>query len=392
MSAAQIDFQAYLTFLVSQRERFSVPGLGTFVWHLERSHVDPKGGSISPPRPILKFEPGLRYQSETVAFLRDYFTLTRAEAENLLKEIGRLASAYLRAASEIDLWRIGKLKRVGGIYKFEPAENATLPIALDLGEVSLRAGGTPAVAPLSAAPASPTSASPAAKAKPSKTKDTPPAPKTAPERPRARPVEEEEQEADTHISPQPSRKRNWIPLISGIVIVVSLLVAATVWLMRRRQPPAPVEITLSPSKSTPAATEAPKNPTPAPSSSPSSDKPSPKTPTAPPTKAEMPAKPVEKTETSPKPASKSTPPPPQTQPTPPPSGPKYYIIIGSYPSRAEAETQAQRFSGYTIEYLPGKDPGWVRLGLLVSGDKAAAQRKLREVKAQVPDAWLYTAP
>ena len=390
MSTTQIDFQAYLTLLASQRERFSVPGLGTFVWHLERSHVDPKGGIITPPRPTLKFEPGLRYQAETVAFLRDHFSLPPSEAENLLKEIGRLASAYLRAASEVELWRMGKLKRVGGVYRFEPNEGATLPIAVDLMEVSLRAGGTPAVAPLSVSPARPATSSTAEKAKPPKPKDTEPLPKAAPEKPRARPTEKPNEE-DELIPPQPSRKRNWVPLISGIILVVSLLVAATVWLMRRRQPPAPVEISLSQSKSTSARKEeAPKSQTAEPSSS-AAPKSAPKEPAPTRPKAEAaPPKPTEKTEPTPKPTPKPTPSPAQAPPTP--SGPRYYIIVGSYPSRAEAEAQAGRFSGYTIEYLPGKDPGWVRLGLLAPSSKAEAQRKLKEVKAQVPDAWLYTAP
>ncbi len=391
MTTTQIDFQAYLTLLAAQRERFSVPGLGTFVWHLERSHVDPRGGTITPPRPTLKFEPGLRYQAETVAFLRDHFSLTPAEAENLLKEIGRLASNYLRAASEVELWRMGKLKRIGGVYKFEPNEGATLPIAMDLMEVSLRAGGTPAVAPLSAAPTGSAASPSAEKTKSAKSKDTASSPKTAPEKPRARPVEKLDEEDDEYISPQPRRKRSWIPLVSGIILIVSLLVAATVWLMRRRQPPAPVEITLSQPKSTSTPKEGtPKGQTAEPSPSPAS-KPAPKDPAPTRPKAEAaPPKPAEKTEPTPKPTPKPAPSPAQASPAP--SGPRYYIIVGSYPSRAEAEAQAGRFSGYTIEYLPGKDPGWVRIGLLAPSDKAEAQRKLKEIKAQVPDAWLYTAP
>lgn len=136
------------------------------------------------------------------------------------------------------------------------------------------------------------------------------------------------------------------------------------------------------------------NPPPTPKDAPKSQasepspasKPAPKEATPARPKAEAPApKPTEKPEPTPKAAPKSTPAPTQ-------GGRKYYIIVGSYPSRAEAEAQASRFSGYKVEYLPGKDPGWVRIGLLISGDKAEAQRKLREVKAQVPDAWLYTAP
>ncbi|MCX7606091.1 MAG: SPOR domain-containing protein [Bacteroidia bacterium] len=359
-TAAQIDFQLYFSLLATDLLRFSIPGIGSFVWHVERSHVDPKAGTVSPPRPSLKYEPGYRYQGETVAFLRDHFGITENEAETLLREIGRLTSTYLKAAPELELWRLGKLKRIGGTYKVELVEEAHIPFAIELQEVSLRAGAVSAVTPLSTSPVSSEEG------------------KSRKEKSRARPIEDEASPAGLVEKAAPSsQRRRWLPLLGGVALVVALLAVVTFLLLKKRKPPQPVEISLS-------ARKAP----------PSQDKTTPVAATPPPSQSkdapQVPPPSVEKSSSAspPKAVEKSAPPPVKSIP----SGPKYYIIVGSYPSRAEAEQKAAQFSGYKVEYLPGKEPGWVRLSIYSSTDKGEVQVRLREIKAQVPDAWVFAAP
>lgn len=383
---AQIDFQSYVSLLAVELPRFSIPGVGSFIWHVEKAQVDPKGGVVAPPRPFLKYEPGHRYQAETVAFLQEYFGIPTEEAEALLKEIGRLSSAYLRAANEMDLWKLGKIKKVGAVYKLELAEEAVVPFSAELYEVSLRASGGAAVAPVSP--------SPEPKAKP---KEKPKSPSTLVEEPpRARPVEVEFTEGPSQ--PSPRSKRRPLLLI-GVIILVGIGVAAGgFWIWQQRESAKqPVEIVMSKKeKERSAEVEPPSTPAGAPTSTPSEEPPSPKDkkPAPPPT-------PERERESRTEKASSPAPAPSVEKPAKPelpkaekvpPVGPRYHIIIGSYPSRAEAEAKAREFPGYSIVYLPGKDPGWVRLSVFSSTDKAEIQRKLQEVKTRVPDAWVLAAP
>ncbi|MCS7153312.1 MAG: hypothetical protein NZ989_05155 [Bacteroidia bacterium] len=382
---AQIDFQSYISLLAVELPRFSIPGVGSFIWHVEKAQVDPKGGVVAPPRPFLKYEPGHRYQAETVAFLQEYFGIPLEEAEALLKEIGRLSSAYLRAANEMDLWKLGKIKKVGAVYKLELAEEAVVPFSAELYEVSLRASGGAAVAPVSPSPES--------KAKPKEKLKSPSKPVEEP--PRARPVEIESIGEASQLSPRSKRRPL---LLIGIIILVGIGVAAGgFWIWQQRESAKqPVEIVIS-KKEKEKSVEAKPSPTPAGAPPPPSSEEPPsakgKKP-APPPSPEREREPRAEKALSPsappveKPAKPEL---PKAQKVPP-AGPRYHIIIGSYPSRAEAEAKAREFPGYSVVYLPGKDPGWVRLSVFSSSDKVEVQRKLQEIKARVPDAWVLAAP
>ncbi|MCS7297858.1 MAG: hypothetical protein RMK19_02210 [Bacteroidia bacterium] len=381
---AQIDFQAYIALLAAELPRFSVPGVGSFVWHVEKAYVDPKLGIVTPPRPVLKYEPGHRYQAETVAFFQEYFGSDAAEAEALLREVGRLASAYLKAANEMDLWKFGKIKRIGGLYKIELAEGAPIPFAMELYEVSLRAGAASSVAP----PPVPT---PQDKPKEKDKKDKP----SLSDVPRARVVESPpsiEEEGDIEkgeILPQPVAvpRQRWGLMLVALALLISLLAAGVFWILRKRKPAQPVEIVLSKSRPTAEPSSEVKPPSP---EKPTTSSTSP-TLTLPEKKSSE-AKPSPSLPSPPSSPSKASPPPP---PKPSPSSPvsgRYYIIVGSYPSRSEAEEKARQFSGYSIEYLPGKEPGWVRISIFSSSDRMQVQQKLREIKTRVPDAWVYMAP
>lgn len=368
-TAAQIDFQLYMGLLAAELPRFSVPGIGSFIWHVERVQVDPKSGTVTPPRPSLKYEPGHKYLGETIAFLRDYYGLSEKEAEELLREVGRLTAAYLRAAPEMDLWRLGKLKRTGALYKVELQEGAPVPFAIDLAEISLRAGVSPVVTlPQGAAVTSE-------------------APKKHTERSRAHPVEA----PVPTVSPQPRASRRWLPIGVGTLAVIVVLGALTYVITRKRTPPQPVEINLStkpastpkaePSKSSTEPAPTPAKPTsraPAAEQTSSTSKPSPqKTSSA-------------SSQVSPPPEVPVQSPPKGTQPS---SEPRYYVIVGAYPSRREAEAKAAAFSGYTVEYLPHPSKaGWVRVSIFSSSSRQQAEAFLRKIKAEVPDAWVYAAP
>ncbi|MCX7651461.1 MAG: SPOR domain-containing protein [Bacteroidia bacterium] len=372
---AQIDFQSYFALLAAELPRFSIPGIGSFVWHVEKAQVDPKAGSMSPPRPTLKYEPGHRYQADTVAFLQEYFGIPSEEAEALLREVGRLSSSYLRATNEMDLWKFGKVKKVGAIYKVEFSEGAPIPFTAELYEVSLRAtAGAAAPVSISAPPRTDKSAE--------KAKSQP----TKPEASRAKIVEDHPQNA-TESQSTTQAKRRWSVVLALVSLLMIGIAGGVFWMLKNKKAKQPVEIVISKSSSSSAGS----------SSSPEQPKETPSTKT--PTQADQ--KP--KIEEKPSPPPKKTPPQPYKEaekpvrPEPVPSsqpstrGPKYYIIVGSYPSRAEAEAKANQFSGYRVEYLPGKEPGWVRLSIYSSSDAGEAQRKLREIKSRIPDAWVFRA-
>lgn len=381
---SQIDFQSYIALLAAEMPRFSVPGIGSFVWHVEKAHVDPKAGTVAPPRPFLKYEPGHRYQAETVAFLQEYFGMPPEEAEPFLREIGRLASNYIRATNEMDLWKLGKIRKVGAVYKVELAEEAPVPFTAELYEVSLRSGAVSAVAPPPVAAPAPAREK---QQKSAKVKEKPV------EHSRARVVESP---ATGEVIPQPasSAGRRWGLIVVGIGVIIAVVAVSVFWVLKGRKPAQPVEVVLSrpkPDRSAQPAEPAPQASSPA-SAQKSAPSPAPEKPqqtqkqTA--SAERKPAEAEQKPLPPEKPVSQTPPPSP---PKPVASGPRYHIIVGSYPSRAEAESRAREFSGYRVEYLPGKDPGWVRLSIFSSSDKAEVQQKLREVKSQVPDAWVFTA-
>ncbi|MCX8112332.1 MAG: SPOR domain-containing protein [Bacteroidia bacterium] len=370
---AQIDFQSYIALLAAELPRFSVPGVGSFVWHVEKAHVDPRAGVVAPPRPALKYEPGHRFQAETITFLREYFGLPAEEAEALLREIGRLASTYLRATNEMDLWKLGKIKKVGAVYKVELAEEALIPFSAELYEVSLR----------SSSPAAPVAATPAKAKVSGKSQDL----SKASDFPRARVVE---QSTETEVfTPQPTQTsgKRWSVLLISIGLIVAIITIGVFWILRKRKPAQPVEIVLS--KPKPEVSSKPELP-PTPPQPTSSSSPEKRFQTSPPEKKP----PTDQVAASPpSPKNKSAipeQPKPQAPPSPSP-GPRYYIIVGSYPSRTEAEAKARELAEFQVEYLPGKEPGWVRLSVFSSSNKADVQRKLREVKAKIPDAWVFTA-
>lgn len=372
---ASIDFQSYFALLAAELPRFSVPGVGSFVWHVEKAHVDPKAGTVAPPRPTLKYEPGHRYQSDTIAFLQEYFGIPSEEAEALLKEIGRLASAYIRAANEMEIWKLGKLKKIGGIYKVELNEEAPIPIVAELYEVSLRSSAA-AAAPVSISIPHPSERT-VDKAKSSSSKS---------EASRARVVVEEPEREKAYRSSGGQAVRRWRVVIGLVSLLMVGIGVAIFWILRGKKTHQPVEIVInkspSPSANTPSASKQPEEPIQ--SQKPSTSKPPAQTieKSKPPTKADFPQDKKEVASSV------------RSEPTfakKPSSGPRYHIIAGSYPSRAEAEAKARQFTGYAVEYLPGKEPGWIRLSIYSSTDPKEVQQKLREIKSQVPDAWVLKA-
>ncbi|MCS7189062.1 MAG: SPOR domain-containing protein [Bacteroidia bacterium] len=367
-ASMQIDFQLYIALLATELPRFSIPGLGTFIWHIERCHVDPKSGTVAPPRPTLKYEPGNRYLEETIGFLRDHYGFSAEDAEAFLKEVGKLASSYLRAAPEMELWKLGKLKRIGGVYKVELNEEAQAPLTVDMVEISLRAGVGNPVASL-----------------PAKKEAAPPPSKKAPkEKPRARVAESlPHKTSESTLTPavSTSSKRHWLTFVIGIGVIILLIGLVSFWLLQRKHPPKPVEITLSPTKA-PKTTPSSKEEKPTPQESPQTK------PESRPLAPEKPAKQKAEAIQPPKEVLQ----PPSAEPKPKAKGPRYYIIVGSYPSKSEAEAKAAEFSGYSIEYLPGKQPGWVRLSVFSSTNPAEVEERLREIKSRVPDAWVYVSP
>jgi len=388
-SAAKIDFENYFALFATSLERFSIPGLGSFVWHIERAEVDPRAAQIKPPRPQLKYEPGQRYLAETVAFLIDRYGLSPEEAEAFLKELGNILVNYLKAANEMDVWKLGKLRRAGVSYRLELYEEAPLSFSEDLHPVSLR-HSEGAVAPITVS-GQPASAAPARKAEKEK------APR---ESSRGRSVE---------VSPQPPEStasgRRGLAWIGVVFLILVIIAVGAYFILRKREkaPHKPVEIVLgtkqdksthgsqAPITSSPSESEKPAS---RPSTSESETKKS-RVPSSSAPSGPVPAQkpPTSGPETDKSPATRPSAPsktPSSAQPalTNPVKG-RYYIIVGSYPSLAEAQEKAKTLGSPTIEFLPGKE-GRVRISYYSSSNAADVQARLKEVKARIPDAWVYT--
>ncbi len=396
--AVAIDFEAYTALLMSSLERFSIPSVGSFVWHIERAEGDPRTATLKPPKPILKYEPGNRYLAETVAFLRDHYGLPEEEAKELLEETGRLLLGYLKSSPEINVWKLGKLRKVGVTYKFEVSEETPLSFLEDLAPVSLRATEERVV---SLGPASAPTPSPKATPKKEKEKKAQPAEKS-----RVRQVDEV-------VSPQPeARSGNRSLILVGLSLLLLIGAGTAAYLIlrqRKKTAKTPVEIVLKSDKGTKGATDSASTP-PAPASTATPAPQSEKSPTTPSETAtrhssirEMREKGIVQVQKEPKPA-----PAPSTSPKGAPKAPestspaqastlkapqpgRHYLIIGAYPSLEEAKAKAQVFAGQPVEFLSHpKKSGWVRLSLYSSTDKQAVEARRNQILAQIPDAWIFT--
>jgi cell division septation protein DedD len=384
-SAAKIDFENYFALFATSLERFSIPNLGSFVWHIERAEVDPKIAQIKPPRPQLKYEPGQRYLAETVAFLIDRYGLSPGEAEAFLKELGHILLNYLKAANEMDVWKLGKLRRAGVSYRLELNEEAPLSFLEDLQPVSLR-HSEGAVAPLtvSSQPTAPASPKKAEKAQPPK------------ESTRAKVVEVSPQPAES--TPRKRRGLAWIGVVFLVLVGVGL---GAYFILRKRERASrqPVEVVLGPKQGKSSGTsQSPEETLPADNnvSAPQPEKKAKSETTSPPSStpkssSQKPAQAPPASEKAPAPKAPSSPGPSSPKPalTTPQKG-RYYVIIGSYPSLEEAYENSKALGSSTVEFLPVPERGRVRVSYYSSSDKAEAEARLREVRTRFKDAWLYT--
>jgi|GEM_PF-1092540 cell division septation protein DedD len=384
-SAAKIDFENYFALFATSLERFSIPSLGSFVWHIERAEVDPKTAQIKPPRPQLKYEPGQRYLTETVAFLIDRYGLSLGEAEAFLKELGHILLNYLKAANEMDVWKLGKLRRAGVSYRLELSEEAPLSFLEDLQPVSLR-HSEGAVAPLtvSSQPTAPAAPKKAEKAKPPK------------ESTRAKVVEVSPQPAES--TPRKRRGLAWIGVVFLVLVGVGL---GAYFILRKRERAShqPVEVVLGSKQGKSSETSRGSEKTlPADNnvSAPQPEKKAKSETTSPPSStpkssSEKPAQAPPAPEKAPAPKAPSSPVPSSSKPalTTPQKG-RYYVIVGSYPSLEEAYENAKALGSSTVEFLPVPERGRVRVSYYSSSSKAEAEARLREVRTRFKDAWLYT--
>lgn len=396
--AVAIDFEAYTALLMSSLERFSIPSLGSFVWHIDRAEGDPRTATLKPPKPILKYEPGQRYLAETVAFLRDHYGISEEEAKQLLEEVGRLLLGYLKSSPEINIWKLGKLRKIGVTYKFEVSEEAPLSFLEDLAPVSLRATEERVVS-LGPTPTSQATPPKQKEEKPKKEKKAPPAEKT-----RARQIEES-------FSPQPKPHSGSRSLVLvGLLLLVLIGAGMAAYLIlkqRKKTTKPPVEIVLR-SEKTPKApadsaspSHSPTKPTPSSESQSTSSASKEETPKRSSIR-EIREKGVVQTQKESALAGQSS---KQTSTTPPKETPsslgpstlltpqpgRYYLIVGAYPSLEEAKAKAQAFAGESIEFLPHpKKSGWVRISLYSSTNKQAVEAKRSQILARVPDAWIFT--
>ncbi|MGQ9863394.1 MAG: SPOR domain-containing protein [Bacteroidia bacterium] len=346
----EIDYALYLAHFLRELPRVSVPGIGSFVRVPQKSIIDPRTGEMTPPFYTIKHQPGTKYIHFTSKFIQDVYGFSAEEADAFLKEMGRYIANYLKMPVELELPRVGKLRRIGGTYKLELFDDPYSHWSVDLEVAHLRSKTTTKV-PLSV----PQKSSKA----PQKSKST--SPKVG-----------SEQLVENVLSDAPKKRKLFIPILVGVVVALGIVGALVYFLGKSKPAPQIVEVDLSKRAPKPADTAAKV------SSSPTRE-----------------------------PESSSKPPSPQalrergrfTPQEPKPETPKrtsetykYHIIGAAAPSQAEAQAKAQEFEkkGLRTQLLPHPTkPGWYRISIYQSNSPKAAKEKLKQLKAEYPDAWLY---
>lgn len=347
----EIDYALYLAHLLRELPRVSIPGIGSFVRVSQKSVIDPRTGEITPPYYTIKHEPGTKYLHFTSRFIQDTYGYSLQEAELFLKEMGRYVVNYLKMPVELELPRLGKLRRIGGIYKLELFGDPYPRWAVDLEVTHLRSKTTTTI-PLASPQKSPKQETPR------KSKEVPP--------------KASDQLVGEVLSDAPKKRKLFIPILAGVIVALAIVSALVYFLGRSKSTSQVVEIDLSKhtSKSIPQDTASQI------SSSPSKEAEAQPAPPSPQSLRER-GRVVSK-ELKPE--------------SPPPTTASYHIIGAAAPSQAEAQKKAQEFrkKGFRTQLLPHPTkPGWYRVSIYQSNSPEAAKRKLKELKAIYPDVWLY---
>jgi cell division septation protein DedD len=314
-----------------------------------------------------------------VAFLIDRYGLSPEEAEAFLKELGHILLNYLKTANEMDVWKLGKLRRAGVSYRLELSEEAPLSFLEDLQPVSLR-HSEGAVAPLtvSSQPTAPASPKKAEKAQPPK------------ESTRAKVVEVSPQPAES--TPRKRRGLAWIGVVFLVLVGVGL---GAYFILRKRERASrqPVEVVLGSKQGKSSETfHGSEKTLPADDnvSVSQTEKKAKTETTSPPSSSQKPVQAPPAPEKSPAPKAPSPVPSPSKPALTTPQKGRYYVIVGSYPSLEEAYENAKAIGSSTVEFLPVPERGRVRVSYFSSSNKAEAEARLREVRTRFKDAWLYT--
>lgn len=117
-----IDHKAFLAIAFRELERFSVPGVGTFVRQAKPASIDPKTRQISPPGSYIQLEEGERHLVQLYQYLADRGSLRREQAEKYAQELGHFVNEYTKISGGLEVKGVGRLtKNAAGRIVFEPA-------------------------------------------------------------------------------------------------------------------------------------------------------------------------------------------------------------------------------------------------------------------------------
>jgi len=134
------EYIPYLKLALRELERFSVPGLGTFVRESAKAQIDTIKNEIYPPEDKIRIEPGEKYERKLRELLADRLKLDLQSAENLAQGLGKSIVKSLQNRNTIEIQDVGRIiLRGNGNYEFESASKDPSLQAYGLGPVAMPA-------------------------------------------------------------------------------------------------------------------------------------------------------------------------------------------------------------------------------------------------------------
>jgi hypothetical protein len=385
-----VDHKAFLAIAFRELERFSLPGVGTFVRESKPARVDPKTKQLQPPSSYIKLEPGERNLMQLYQYLGDQANLRREQAEKYAQELGHFVKEYTKISGGLELRGVGRITKdaTGGIV-FEPAMDDPTFSTYALKPVVL-----PETAPTQEAP-------PKADKKTGKKGSGKEDVRTA--RPKGRAAREQQKVQRTEEDTLARARRTSMILfgaLASLLLLIIVVMGYAIYLenearkdsaiykpinsdslarakedsikaaQRKAEQQKLEQLRDSLRRDSLAKAEKPAG---------KKGKTKPATP-----KIEKPA---------PQPAPTATAATPALDVSDLPAGATYHLIVGSFDNRGEADAKAAlwRRKGYQPTVLPGSRSARFRLSVFGTKNKAALAKKYEQVVKDAPDVWVYSA-
>jgi flagellar basal body-associated protein FliL len=115
-----IDFLPYLKLALRELEKFSIPGIGTFVREQQQSKIDTARSEIYPPEENIRIEPGEQHLRPLRDLFSDKLGIDAQQAEHILQSMGKYLIKRLQNPNTLEITGLGRIiLRSNGQYEFE---------------------------------------------------------------------------------------------------------------------------------------------------------------------------------------------------------------------------------------------------------------------------------